>query len=91
MTTPDLDAVVLPPYIYGREAAQNENVWTEAAVRAAVLADRARRAAPSDGAMRFVGWFREIPSTINYRLWEQSWPAENDDGRDVMLYERCEP
>ena len=28
----------LPPYIYGREAAPNEKVWTEASVRAALAA-----------------------------------------------------
>ena len=118
MTTPDLDAVVLPPlpapwdycYIWigpygackfsiaphnGRQCDEAVSIYIESHMQsyatAAVLADRDRRAAPSEGAMRFAGWFREIPSAMNYRLWEQGGPEQNPDGRDVALYERREP
>ena len=98
MTTPDLDAVVLPPLGPHDHPDHHAMTWTrieiaaiQAYATAAILADRERRAAPSDGAMRFAGWFRELPSAMNYRLWEQGGPEQSADGRDVALYERREP
>lgn len=34
---------------------------------------------------RFAGWFREIPSAMCHRLWEQS--VQLNTGNEVALYE----
>lgn len=50
-------------------------------LRAVIAEDRANR----DEQRQFAGWFREHPSAMSYRLWEQG-DDEQQDG-EVALYE----
>ena len=71
MTTPTAGKVDLPPYIYGREAGENERVWTESAVRALVAQLEAENARLRVDAERY-RWLRD-----------DGWFAGTSDGVEL--------
>ena len=69
--TVNLEAIKLPPYIYGREAGENERVWTEASVRALVEEVEALRA----GLARWKAALDPV-MPADFKDWHENSPAE---------------
>jgi len=77
LPTPDLTMPSLAP-----DGADGAHYYRASTVRALIAAER-ERCAGQQG--RFAGWFREIPSAMSYRLWQQG--GHEPEPGDVALYE----
>lgn len=78
-----LNEVMHHQFTHSRPAMNALQVLIDEATEAADELDRLRQALSERST--FAGWFREVPSAMSHRLWEQGG-AEQRPG-DVALYE----